>query len=155
MLDDGSLKGTAASEIEEEAKLKVKEGDLIDLSQLALKDVPVTPWTSSTSKTAMGSESVEDAMYPSVGACDEFIPILLCQKRLTRRHMNWLKGKATGLRDEGENITLKLVPLGKAWREAGRDAKALAAIALYENLWKEGQLPDMPNEAEAEPEEFE
>ena len=155
MLDDGSLKGAAASEIEEEAKLKVKESDLIDLSQLALKDVPVTPWTSPTSKTAKGSEIVEDAMYPSVGACDEFIPILLCQKRLTRRHMNWLKGKATGLRDEGENITLKLVPLGKAWREAGRDAKTLAAIALYENLRMEGQLPDMPHEAEAEPEEFE
>ena len=90
-------------------------------------------------------------MYPSVGACDEFIPIFLCQKRLTRRHLNWLKGKATGLRDEGENITLKLVPLARAWREAGRDAKALAAIALYENLKREGHVPKMPQEVEAEP----
>jgi ADP-sugar diphosphatase len=154
MLDDGSLKGAAANEIEEEAKLKVKESDLIDLSQLAVEDVLVTPWTNTNIASTYGSETVKNAMYPSVGACDEFIPILLCQKRLTRRHMNWLKGKATGLRDEGENITLKLVPLGRAWREAGRDAKALAAIALYENLKREGHVPDMPNEAEAEPEDL-
>lgn len=151
MLDDGSLKGAAASEIEEEAKLKVNESDLINLSELALEGVPATPWTDQANSTASGSEWIETSMYPSAGACDEFIPILLCQKRLTRRHMDWLKGKATGLRDEGENITLKLVPLDRAWREAGRDAKALAAIALYDNLKKEGRVPEIPHETEAEP----
>ncbi|KAF9691807.1 hypothetical protein EKO04_010410 [Ascochyta lentis] len=155
MLDGGSLKGTAASEIEEEAKLKVKESDLISLSELALKDIPTTIWKAGYGTSATGdSESFENAMYPSVGACDEFIPILLCQKRLTRRHMNWLKGKATGLRDEGENITLKLVPMARVWREAGRDAKALAAIALYENLKREGQIPNLPQEVEAEPKDL-
>lgn len=68
--------------------------------------------------------------------------------------MDWLKGKATGLRDEGENITLKLVPLGRVWREAGRDAKALAALALYENLKRDGHIPNMPDETEVEPEDF-
>lgn len=139
MLDGGSLKGMAANEIEEEAKLKVKESDLINLSDLALVDIPQVPWTATSDSTTVNHfERVENAMYPSVGACDEFIPILLCQKRLTQRHMNWLKGKATGLRDEGENITLRLVPLSRAWREAGRDAKALAAISLYQNLERRG-----------------
>lgn len=142
MLDDGSLKGAAASEIEQEARLKVKESDLIDLSELAL----------STNDSATATqETLSNAIYPSVGACDEFIPIFLCQKRLTRRHMDWLKGKATGLRDEGEFITLKLVPLSRVWREAGRDAKALAALALYENLKREGGIPDVPSEVEDEP----
>lgn len=154
MLDGGTLKGAAASEIEEEAKLNVKESDLIDLSQLAVEGVPVSPWTNQSNAAAGESEIIQNAMYPSVGACDEFIPIFLCQKRLTRRHMAWLKGKATGLRDEGENITLKLVPLSRAWREAGRDAKALAAIALYENLKREGRIPEMPREAEMEPEDL-
>ncbi|KAJ4346022.1 hypothetical protein N0V95_005755 [Ascochyta clinopodiicola] len=154
MLDGGSLKGAAASEIEQEARLRVEESDLINLSELALQDIPTTPWTAGHATPATGgSESVQNAMYPSVGACDEFIPILLCQKRLTRRHMDWLKGKATGLRDEGENITLKLVPIERAWREAGRDAKALAAIALYENLKREGQIPSFPQEVEPEPED--
>lgn len=154
MLDGGSLKGAAANEIEEEAKLKVKESDLVDLSQLTVEDVPVTPWTKTNSTSTNASEAVENAMYPSVGACDEFIPIFLCQKRLTRRHMDWLKGKATGLRDEGESITLKLVPVSRAWREAGRDAKALAALALYDNLKREGQIPNMPEDVEAEPEDL-
>jgi hypothetical protein len=104
--------------------------------------------------TAARTESLENAMYPSVGACDEFMPIFLCQKRLTRRHMNWLKGKATGLRDEGENITLKLVPFDMAWREGARDAKALAALALYDNLKREGRVPGMPREVAVEPKEL-
>lgn len=170
MLDGDSFKGSAASEIEEEANLKVQESDLVNLSELALQDVPGSSPGSSASETSPAAEegsteseteglgkrkeSTEDALYPSPGACDEFIPILLCQKRLTRKHMDWLRGKATGLRDEGEKITLKLVPLSKAWRHAGRDAKALAALSLYENLNREGSIPHMPDKVEDEPEEF-
>lgn len=161
MLDGNSFTGAAASEIEEEAKLKVQESDLINLSELALEGVPVSPWKSdATPATESGSnaaqldaESIHNSLYPSPGACDEFIPLFLCQKRLTRRHMNWLKGNATGLRDEGENITLKIVPLSRAWREVGRDAKALAALALYDNLKREGELPPMPEEIVEEPAE--
>lgn len=152
MLDDNSFKGTAASEIEEEAHLKVKESDLINMSELALGNTQEASQSSNT--TASGSEFLENAMYPSVGACDEFIPLFLCQKRLTQQHMEWLKGKATGLRDEGENITLKLVPLNKAWREAARDAKALSALALYDNLKREGKIPMMPDQVEQEPQEL-
>ncbi|KAH7067779.1 hypothetical protein FB567DRAFT_457953 [Paraphoma chrysanthemicola] len=147
MLDDGTFKGTAAKEIAEEAKLTVTEADLINMSEIALADQAAASFGDSE------AETVESAMYPSVGACDEFIPIMLCQKRLTRRHMEWLKGKATGLREEGENITLKLVPLEQVWRQAGRDAKALAAIALYDGLKREGKIPDMPEKAESEPDE--
>lgn len=68
--------------------------------------------------------------------------------------MEWLKGKATGLRDEGENITLKLVPLSRAWREGARDGKTLAALALYQGLKGEGMCPDVPRETEEEPEEI-
>jgi ADP-sugar diphosphatase len=145
MLDGNSFKGTAANEIAEEAKLTVNESDLINMSELALENEQCL---------SGAQESVETAMYPSVGACDEFIPLFLCQKRLTRRHMEWLEGKATGLRDEGEEITLRLVPLSQAWKHGGRDAKTLAALALYNGLRGEGRLPDMPTEAESEPEEL-
>jgi ADP-sugar diphosphatase len=147
MLDGDSFKGSAANEIAEEAELTVNESDLINMSELASEDA--APQGSSDEI----QESIEAAMYPSVGACDEFIPLFLCQKRLSRRHMEWLKGKATGLRDEGENITLRLVPLNKAWREASRDAKALAALALYAGLKDEQKLPEMPIDVETEPKE--
>lgn len=47
-----------------------------------------------------------------------------------------LEGKLTGLRDRGENITLKLVPLKDAWRMAP-DAKLLSSLALYHALKEE------------------
>jgi ADP-sugar diphosphatase len=145
MLDGSSFRGTAANEIAEEAKLTVKETELINMSELALEN-----------EQSLGEahESLETAIYPSVGACDEFIPLFLCQKRITRKHIEWLKGKTTGLRDEGENITLRLLPLSQAWRQGGRDAKTLAALALYSGLQSEGRLPEMPQEVESEPEEL-
>lgn len=142
MLDGNSFKGTAANEIAEEAKLTVRESDLINMSELALDENEA-------------QESVETAIYPSPGACDEFIPLFLCQKRLTRKHMEWLRGKATGLRDEGENITVKLVLLERAWKEGGRDGKTLAALALYQGLKGEGKIPEMPGEVEEEPADWE
>ncbi|KAI8942192.1 hypothetical protein NX059_000278 [Plenodomus lindquistii] len=179
MLDENSFKGAAASEIEEEAGLKVKESELVNLTELALQDVHISPWESgdcdaqadaqldtaedddsedqsftTTTSAKPATESTENGIYPSPGACDEFIPLFLCQKRLTRNHMEWLKGKATGLRDEGEKITLQLVPLDKAWRYVGRDAKALAALSLYENLKREGKLDDLSQEVEEEPEDI-
>jgi ADP-sugar diphosphatase len=142
MLDGNSFKGTAATEIAEEANLAVHEDELINMSELA------------ASSSSSPSETLQTAIYPSPGACDEFIPLLLCQKRLTRNHMEWLKGKATGLRDEGENITLKLVPLRKAWKEGGRDGKTLAALALYQGLKEEGKIPEMGGGVEEEPGEL-
>jgi 8-oxo-dGTP pyrophosphatase MutT (NUDIX family) len=172
MIDgSGSFKGTAAAEIEEEAKLTVKENDLLNLSELAFgeeAEVQPSPFHQTGEESAkvapdlierqkalfQPTESLESAIYPSPGACDEFMPFFLCQKRLTHQHMDWLKGKATGLRDEGEKITLKVVPLSKMWREAGKDAKALVALSLYENMKREGRIPDMPDEVEREPVEL-
>ena len=151
MLDGSTLTGAAAAEIEQEASLKVRESELINLSELALASNVSD--NNNTSPAGGVHERLKEAMYPSPGACDEFIPLLLCQKRLTARHMAWLQGRATGLRGEGERIKLKLVPLGRVWREAGRDAKALAAVALYEGLKREGRIGDGPSEVEVEPEE--
>ncbi len=130
MLDDsGTFVGGAAKEIEEETGLKVPEDQLIDMTKLALPD----------SETSSG-ESLQKATYPSPGGSDEFLPIFLHQRRVPRRTLQEWQGKLTGLRDHGEKITLKLVPLKNLWKEAGRDAKALAAWALYEGLRQEGKL---------------
>jgi len=163
MLDGDTFKGSAASEIEEEAHLKVKESELINLSELALEsddddsssDEDTDSESESESSAASNPEaSIIPGIYPSPGACDEYIPLFLCQKRLTRKHMAWIAGKATGLRDEGEVITLKLVPLATAWKHVAGDAKALAALCLYHSLRREGRLDDGPTEVEPEPEEL-
>jgi len=138
MLDDqqDSFAGKAAKEIKEETGLELKESELLDMTKLALEGA--------SSEYPPAAESLEEAMYPSPGACDEFITLYLCQKRLKREHLEDLKGKATGLAEEGEKIKLKLVPLHMLWREGARDAKTLAALSLYENIKAIGMLPDIP-----------
>jgi ADP-sugar diphosphatase len=71
MLDDaGDFSGQAAKEIEEETGFKLPKSELIDLTKLAL------------SQSTSEGEDLQDAMYPSPGGSDEFIPIFLWEKVL-------------------------------------------------------------------------
>jgi hypothetical protein len=154
MLDKetNNVKGKAVDEIHEETGLEFDQAELIDMTELAVSQASKQLWKKadakkstapSESKTTEGflDESLQNEMYPSPGACDESISLFLCQKRMPRTELDGLKGKLTGLRNEGEKITLKLVPLKDLWKEGARDAKALSALALYEALRREGSLP--------------
>ena len=128
MLDDaGSFAGGAAKEIEEETGLVVKDEDLIDMTALALQNED-------------SAEQLQKGVFTTPGACDEFVPIFYYQKKLPRKELEEFRGKLTGLRDEGEKITLKVVKLEDLWREGARDAKTLSAWALYQGLKKDGKL---------------
>lgn len=98
MVDDGSFKGAAAKEIEEELGLRIPEDELINLSELAMQDVG--------EGKGEGKEDVPKAMFPSAGGCDEYIPIFLHEKRVPREQLKEWTGKLTGLRDEGEKVCL-------------------------------------------------
>ena len=131
MLDDsGTFSGGAAKEIQEETGLSIPESELINLTSLAL----------SSSGDNENEEKLQEGVYPSPGGCDEFVPIFLWQKRVPREQLEEWQGKLTGLREEGEKITLMLCPLEKVWRVGGRDAKVLAGWALYEGLRREGNI---------------
>ena len=129
MLDDhGTFAGGAAQEIKEETGLEIPEGDLIDLTSLAL------------ARTSLGGEHLQQAIYPSPGACDEYIPIFLARKRVGREEIEGMKGRLTGLREHGEKITLKICRLDELWKVGARDGKTLAAVTLYEGLKREGKI---------------
>lgn len=136
MLDDsGTFSGGAAKEIQEETGLSIPEFELINLTALAL-----SPSSSSANNDADSGEKLQEGVYPSPGGCDEFVPIFLWQKRVPRGQLKEWQGKLTGLREEGEKITLILCPLENVWRMGGRDAKVLAGWALYEGLRREGKI---------------
>ena len=59
---------------------------------------------------------------------------------MPRKEIEELQGKLTGLREHGEKITLKVVPLADLWKEGLRDGKTLAAWALYQGLKQHGLL---------------
>lgn len=126
MVDNGTFTGSAANEIKEELGLDIPEDELVDLTELAIPDDIV--------------EELPRAIFPSAGGCDEYIPLFLHEKRVPREQLKEWTGKLTGLRDEGEKITLKLVKLEDLWWEAGRDAKALSAWALYRGLKTSGKI---------------
>jgi 8-oxo-dGTP pyrophosphatase MutT (NUDIX family) len=140
MLDDsGTFAGRAASEIYEETGLSIPQNELIDMTSLALKSLQ-----GSRNETNPNGEPEEEELqkgvYPSPGGSDEFIPLFLYQKRMSRQDIDALQGRLTGNRDEHEKITLKLVPLEDLWKEGLRDGKTLAAWALYQGLKQEGKL---------------
>ncbi|KAI0153014.1 hypothetical protein GGR57DRAFT_468549 [Xylariaceae sp. FL1272] len=130
---DGKFAGAAAKEIEEELGIQIKASELTCLSDLAAH-------TSSSSSGNTEGEGLYQAMYPSAGGCDEFVPIYMHERRVPRDTLKEWTGKLTGLRDEGEKITLKLVRLRDLWWEGRRDSKALAAFALWEGARREGRL---------------
>ncbi|XP_020977090.1 nudix hydrolase 14, chloroplastic isoform X3 [Arachis ipaensis] len=126
MLDDdkGDFVGTAVREVEEETGIKLKLEDMVDL-------------------TAFLDSSTGCRFFPSPGGCDEEISIFLYRGRVDKEIITQLHGKETGLRDHGELIKVRVVPYKKLWRTTA-DAKALAAVALFEMVTKEGLLPPSP-----------
>jgi ADP-sugar diphosphatase len=131
MLDDsGTFAGGAAKEIYEETGLSIPQSELVDMTSLALQAV----------REPDDGETLQKAVYPSPGGSDEFVPFFLCQKRMPRTDIEGLQGRLSGLRQEGEKITLKVVPLESLWKEGLRDGKTLAAWALYKGLKQEGRI---------------
>ncbi|KAL2754029.1 hypothetical protein ACRALDRAFT_2043130 [Sodiomyces alcalophilus JCM 7366] len=123
----GSFAGAAAREMQEELGLEIREDELVCLSELAADQ-------------GEDEERLPNAMYPSAGGCDEHITIYSHERRVPRAQLRDWAGRLTGLRDHGEKITLKLVPMRDLWRVGARDAKCLAALALWEALQREGKI---------------
>jgi 8-oxo-dGTP pyrophosphatase MutT (NUDIX family) len=131
--EQGKFAGAAAREIYEELGIEIPASELVCLSDLATSGDNPSPRQGE-------EEGLASAMYPSPGGCDEYIPIYMHERRVPRDSLREWTGKLTGLREHGEKITLKLVPMRDLWREGRRDAKALAALALWEGLRREGKL---------------
>ena len=137
MLDDsGTFAGAAAKEIAEETSLEIPASELLNLTELALQ----IPSSSDYENASEEGEKLQQAVYPSPGGSDEFIPIFLWQKRLPLEKIREFEGRLTGLREGGEKITLRIVRLEELWRIGARDAKTLAGWALYEGLRREGRI---------------
>jgi len=135
MVDDaGNFSGTASNEISEELGLEIPAANLKSLNELAAVSA------GSPANQDYGRMELPFAMYPSPGACDEYIPIFMHERRIPRAQLSEWTGRLTGLRDHGEKITLKLVKMQDLWKEGARDSKCLAALALWEGLRREGKV---------------
>jgi 8-oxo-dGTP pyrophosphatase MutT (NUDIX family) len=128
MLEAETIRLAAKKEIEEETGFKLPGSELINMTELALK------------QSKIPERSLQKAMYPSPGGSDEFITIFLWEKELDRQEIEDLRGKLTGKKTQGEMIRLRVCDYEDLWREGARDAKTLAAWALYEGLNRAGVI---------------
>jgi ADP-sugar diphosphatase len=104
MLDgSNNFAGVAAKELDEETGIKINTTNLIHLGE----------------------------MIPSAGGCDEFIRLYLHKLIITPDELTSLQGKCTGSLEEGEQITLKIVPYENVL-DICTDAKAMCAMLKYE-----------------------
>lgn len=124
---DSNFKFAAARQIEEEVGLHLKQEDLIDMTELALKGQET-------------EESLQNAMYPSPGNCDEFISIYLWERDMDRMQIDGLRGKLGGKRSEKQKIRVSLLNYEKLLHVGARDGKTLAAWSLYEYLKRTRQI---------------
>ena len=124
MLDgSGAFAGVAAKELKEETGLHLTGADLIDLTDCVNKmsGVPTK------------------GMLPSPGGCDEFLRLLFHKRSVSRAELDAMRGKATGLLEEGEVIKLEIVEYANAWKICA-DAKLLSSMFLYERLRAAGAV---------------
>ncbi|MDD5318680.1 MAG: NUDIX domain-containing protein [Candidatus Pacebacteria bacterium] len=75
-------------------------------------------------------------IYPSPGACDEMIHLILHEQTMSERKVKNLQGKKTGLAGEHEHLTLKVVELDDLCG-CTSDVKAHSAYLMYLKIKKE------------------
>ncbi|KAI9502409.1 NUDIX hydrolase domain-like protein [Coemansia spiralis] len=109
MLDGGEFVGTSVKEIKEETGLTVEPHELVELT-------------------------TNTALYPSPGACDEQLRLFVCEKHIGDEELGGIKDRLGGLRDEGELITVRLVPLADLSHVS--DMKVLSALYLWQQQRK-------------------
>ncbi len=117
MLDEnGDFAGVAAKELGEELNLHIDSSQLGNLME--------------------GNSSGDPGIYPSPGACDEFISLYLFEKDVSVEELESFKGKATGALTENEHIVLSIIPLEDIPRVLS-DGKSIIAYCLYKRLLAE------------------
>lgn len=112
MLDgSGNFGGVAAKELKEELDMTVSQDDLIDLTAFA---------------------GIAGGFFVSPGGTEETLRLFAFEKDVTEEELASYEGKCTGLIEEGEQITLKIVELDSLWHID--DGKTIVAYTLYEKL---------------------
>jgi ADP-sugar diphosphatase len=107
--DSGNFAGVAAKEIKEELGIEIAAKDLIELSALA---------------------GLPHGFFLSPGACEESMRLFYFEKEVSQAELADINGRCTGELEEGEQITVKVLPLDDL-ATATADAKTILAYGIY------------------------
>lgn len=138
MLDgSGRFTSVAATEMREETGIEIQASELQDLTALAYEGG--SPHSGTQVSPFSSKKAHAPGVFPSVGACDEFIRLMLYTREVSEQYLAQLRGRLTGNAEEHENITVQLFRYEDVWR-AAPDMKTLSAMFLYQKLSEEGCL---------------
>lgn len=116
MLDgSGNFAGVAAKELDQELELKIDPKELFDLTAFA---------------------GYQGGFFLSPGGSDETIRLFTFSRDVSAEELAAWNGKCTGVLEEGEQITLKIVRVADLWKIP--DAKTVVASILY-TAYKQSQ----------------
>jgi ADP-sugar diphosphatase len=123
--------------MKEETGLSITEKELIDLTALAYTG----GGGAGEAAGGGGGAGEPDAlgMYPSVGACDEFLRLLYWVKDVEPAFLRELQGRVAGNAEEHEVIHIELIKYDELWKRCS-DGKSLSAMILLERLAAEGRV---------------
>jgi 8-oxo-dGTP pyrophosphatase MutT (NUDIX family) len=116
-VDGGSFKGAAAREIEEELHMSIPEDRLIEIGSARAR---------------------ESGIFLTPGGSDEMMHFYVFIERVSKEWLAEVNGRCTGLLEEHEQITLKIVPLSTLIDS--NDAKTIVAYALFQNARRKGLI---------------
>ena len=115
---DGEIfAGVAAKELKEEVGITIDSAHLVDMTRKVYGDK-------------------YPGMFPSPGGCDEYIKLFLYETEVSQEELDSYRNKCTGVLEEGEFISLKVIELEHLVEETS-DAKSLCAFTLYHHLSKQ------------------
>ena len=117
--EKATISGIALQELREECGIEIdpKSSALIDLTELAFGE-------NNCSSSCCSVRLPSAAIPPSPGGCDEVLRLFYLEKNVTREELQAMRGRLHGLREEGEFITLRVVPMDQLWKVSG-DGKAM------------------------------
>jgi ADP-sugar diphosphatase len=112
MLDaNGDFTAVAAKELKEETGIEINKSQLTALSTYDEK---------------------RPGFFPSPGGCDEFIALYSYETTASPELIQKLQTRQTGVAEEGEKITLQVIPLNQLIHVTS-DMKSLSVLYLYLN----------------------
>jgi len=116
----GDIGGMVVALIEDACSLTLNTSTMTNLTEKAF---------------ACSISNIHNGLCPSSGSSSESVQIMSIEKRITKMELQTMRCQLSELRERGETITLRVVPIEDMWK-ISNDMKVICALFLMEKIAK-------------------
>lgn len=131
-MECGDVSSTVVTLIEDACNVKLNTSTMTNLTEKAFE---ITGESRSI--------SYNHGICPSSGSCSEFVQIMSINKDITKMELQTMRCQLSELREQGNMITLRVVPIADIWK-ISTDMKVMCALFLMEKI-AQSEAPPMLN----------